>query len=221
MKKKKVILFYQPLIKPLFHLQYACFLEHIMNPLISAGTLIIHVLFDTYIIVLLIRLLLQKLGARWHNPLSQFVIKLTEKPLSPLRKIIPGFQGFDLSILFFALILQLIEIVLLWHLQFGITPNAQGTLIIAFGEILSQFIYIYIYSIIINAVASWIPQIQTHPLSHIVFVITDPVLSLTRRFIPPLGGIDISPMFALLIFVLINTLIVAPILAIGTRIILG
>lgn len=192
-----------------------------MNPLISSGTLIIHVLFDTYIIILLLRLLLQKLGASWRNPLSQFVIKLTEKPLKPLRKMIPGFQGFDFSIVFLALLLQFIEIMLLWRLQFGVNTNVQGTLIVACGEILSKFIFIYIYSIIINAIASWIPQLQTHPLAHIVFLITDPILSLARRFIPPIGGIDISPMAVLLLLALINTLIVTPILAIGARIILG
>jgi YggT family protein len=192
-----------------------------MNPLISSGTLIIHVLFDTYIVILLLRLLLQKLGASWRNPLSQFVIKLTEDPLKPLRKIIPGFKGFDFAIVFLALLLQCIEIMLLWHLQFGVTANVQGTLIVACGEILSKFIYIYIYSIIINAVASWIPQLQTHPLAHIVFLITDPILSLARRFIPPIGGIDISPMAVLLLLALINTLIITPILDIGARIILG
>lgn len=192
-----------------------------MNPLISSGTLIIHVLFDTYIVILLLRLLMQKLGASWRNPLSQFVIKLTEIPLKPLQKMIPGFQGFDFSIVFLALFLQFIEIMLLWHLQFGVNTNVQGTLIVACGEILSKFIYIYIYSIIINAVASWIPQLQTHPLAHIVFLITDPLLSFARRFIPSIGGIDISPMAILLLLALINTLIVTPILDIGARIILG
>ncbi|OGT42127.1 MAG: hypothetical protein A3F13_04120 [Gammaproteobacteria bacterium RIFCSPHIGHO2_12_FULL_40_19] len=192
-----------------------------MNPFISAVALIIHVLFDTYIVILLLRLLLQKLGARWHNPLSQFVIKLTEKPLKPLQKIIPGFQGIDFSILFFALIVQFIEIVMLWHLQFSVHGNVAGMLVIAIGEILTKFIYIYIYSIIINAILSWVPQMQTHPLAHIVFLITDPVLSRARQFIPPIGGIDISPIAVLLIFTLINMLIVTPILGIGTKITLG
>ena len=192
-----------------------------MNPLIASGTLIIHVLFDAYIVILLLRFMLQKLRASWHNPLSQFVIKVTEKPLKLMRKIAPGFKGFDFSILIFAFLLQAIEVMLLWHLQFGATTNVAGTLIVALGELLSKFVYIYIYSIIINAIASWIPSMQTHPLLHIVFLITDPVLSLARRFIPLIGGIDLSPIAVLLIFSLINTLIVAPISMIGTRIILG
>src|SRR3989338_8733550 len=135
-----------------------------MSPLVSAATLVIHLAFDTYIVILLLRLMLQKLGANWHNPVSQFIIQLTEKPLKPLRKIMPGVAGFDLSILLLAFILQLIEIFFFWVLQFGPIPNITGTVVVTVSEILSKFIYIYIYAIIINAISSWFPQMQTHPL---------------------------------------------------------
>lgn len=192
-----------------------------MDPLISAGTLIIHVAFDAYIIILLLRLILQKLGANWFNPLSQFIIQLTEKPLKPLRKFVPGVKGFDLSILLLAIIVQLVEVILLWMLQFGPIPNIIGALVISFSELLSKVIYIYIYAIIISAVMSWIPSMQTHPLSHIIYLMVNPLLSRIRRFIPLIAGIDISPIFALLGFTLMNMLIVAPIAMLGTRIILG
>jgi YggT family protein len=98
-----------------------------MSPVISAASLLIHILFDSYIVILLLRLMLQKLGANWYNPISQFIIQLTEKPLKPLRKFIPGVAGFDLSILLLAFVLQYIEIVLLWVLQFGPVPNNRNT----------------------------------------------------------------------------------------------
>lgn len=192
-----------------------------MSPLVSAATLVIHLAFDTYIVILLLRLMLQKLGANWHNPLSQFIIQLTEKPLKPLRKIMPGVAGFDLSILLLAFILQLIEIILLWVLQFGPIPNMMGTVVVTVSEILSKFIYIYIYAIIINAISSWFPQMQSHPLSHIVYLIVNPMLSRIHRFIPFIAGIDISPIFALLVLTLINMLVVQPLLTVGTKIILG
>jgi YggT family protein len=189
--------------------------------LIAAGTLIIHLVFDAYIVILLLRLLLQKLGASWRNPLSQFIIQLTEKPLKPFRKIAPGVARFDLSILLLAIILQFIEVALLWALQFGPIPNLLGTLVITISEIFSKFVYIYIYAIIINALASWFPQTQTHPIAHIVYIITEPVLAQIRRFIPLIAGIDISPMLAIVIFTLINMLIVVPLSAFGTQMIMG
>ena len=192
-----------------------------MSPLISAGSLIIHLAFDSYIVILLIRLLLQKLVANWFNPLSQFVIQLTEKPLKPIRKIIPGFAGFDLSILLLAFVLQYIEISLLWMLQFGPIPHVIGTLIVTISEIASKFVYIYIYAIIINAIASWIPQMQTQPILQIVYLIVNPLLSRIQRHVPLIAGIDISPIFALLALTLINMLIVQSFFNLGTQIILG
>ncbi|OGT44945.1 MAG: hypothetical protein A3E82_01820 [Gammaproteobacteria bacterium RIFCSPHIGHO2_12_FULL_38_11] len=192
-----------------------------MSPLIAACILIVHVGFDAYIVILLLRLILQKLGANWHNPLSQFIIQLTEKPLKPFRKIAPGVKGFDTAILLFALILQLVEIILLCLLQLGGMPALLGAFVITFSEILSKFVYIYIYTIIINAIASWFPQAQEHPIMRLINLIAEPVLSPIRRLIPLIAGIDISPIVALLVFTLINLLLVTPILQAGTRIILG
>lgn len=192
-----------------------------MNALITAATLIIHVLFDGYIIILLLRLLLQKLGASWHNPISQFLIKITGLPLRPLQKFIPGFHGFDLSIVVFTIILQFIEITVLCLLQFGTVPHVLGVLVMSLGELLSKCVYIYMYAIIINAISTWIVQLQSHPIAHVVYVISEPLLSLFRRLIPLISGIDISPIFALLGLTMVNILIVAPLLETGTRIILG
>lgn len=188
-----------------------------MSPLISAATLLIHIFFDAYIVILLLRFLFQKLGASWHNPISQFIIKLTEMPLKPFRKIAPGVHGFDISILLLAFIIQLIEIVLVQLIQFSIFPHLIGALIMSVAEILSKFITIYIYSIIINVIVSWIPSLQYHPISHVVFLIVDPLLSRIRTKIPPIAGLDISPVFALLLFTLVNILIVSALIGLGIR----
>lgn len=192
-----------------------------MSPLVSAGTLLIHFVFDVYIVILLLRFILQKLGANWHNPISQFVIQLTEKPLKPLRKIIPGVRGFDIAIIVSALILQVIEVILLWVLQFGPVPHFLGACIVAVSGIISDFIYIYIYAIIINAIVSWFPSIQSHPLSQTVYLIVQPILYRIQRIVPLIAGIDVSPIFALLALTIINLLIAQPLLAVGTNIILG
>ncbi|HLB55845.1 MAG TPA: YggT family protein [Coxiellaceae bacterium] len=192
-----------------------------MSPLVSAGTLLIHFVFDVYIIILLLRFILQKLGANWHNPISQFVIQLTEKPLKPIRKIIPGVRGFDIAIIVLALILQLIEVILLWMLQFGPMPHLLGACVVAISGIISDFIYIYIYAIIINAIVSWFPSAQSHPLSQTVYLIVRPILYHIQRIIPLVAGIDVSPVFALLALTIINLLIAQPLLTVGTNIILG
>ncbi|MCX7126187.1 MAG: YggT family protein [Gammaproteobacteria bacterium] len=191
-----------------------------MSPLASVLNLIIHIAFDGYIVILLLRLILQKLHASWHNPLSKFIIKLTEKPLKPLRKIAPGIKGFDTSILLLALVLQFIEVIILWYLQIAVIPNFLGSFFICLSEIIAKFIYIYIYAIIINAVSTWLPQMERHPITHIIYLIVEPILSPIRRYIPLIAGIDFSPVFALLALTIMNMLVVAWLLEIGTRIIL-
>ncbi len=94
--------------------------------------------------------------------------------------------------------LQLIEVHLLCFVQMGFMGNIAGSLILTVGEILSKLITIYTYAIIINAIASWIPQFQSHPITHIVYVLCEPLLTKLRRLIPLMGGIDLSPVIALL-----------------------
>lgn len=188
-----------------------------MNPLIAALTLIIRVIFDAYIVILLLRFLLQKLRANWFNPISQFIIKLTEKPLKPFKKVIPGIHGFDLSILIFAFILQCIEMILLLLLTANAMPNLLGIIILSVGEIMSKFIYIYIYAIIINAIASWIPNSHTNPLISTTQLITYPLISRVQRIIPLVAGIDISPIPTILGLVLLNMLIATPIINLGAH----
>ena len=186
-----------------------------MNPLVTAASLIINIALGGYIVILLLRLILQKLRANWHNPISQFVIKLTEKPLKPLRKIIPGIKGYDFSILSLALIFQFIEITLLFILRTHTLPGVIGMIILGLVQLISTIIYIYIYVIIINAIASWVPTLQTSPLAHIVYLIAHPILSRIQRIIPPIAGIDISPIIVLIGFYLINILVAMPIIALG------
>lgn len=192
-----------------------------MYYLISAATIIINTLFSAYIVILLLRFMLQKLRASWHNPLSKLLYTLTEIPLKLFRKIIPGYRGFDFSIIFFALLLQCIQTILLLALQLDMMPNMAGVLVIAIANLFSKFIYIYIYAVIINVVLSWLPELRMNPVAQIVYLIVEPILSYTRRFIPLIAGIDISPILILLCLTLINRMLINEIVIIGTRIVLN
>jgi len=160
---------------------------------------------------------LQKWRADWFNPISQFIVRCTEKPLKPFQKIVPGFRGFDLSIVLLALLLQLAEVLLLWWINTGSFPRVLGVLMMTIGELASNFIYIYIYAIVIDAIFSWFPALQAHALAHITRLIANPVLMLVRRWIPFVAGIDISPILALLFFTIINLLLVQPLVHFGMQ----
>ena len=118
-----------------------------MNPFVF----LIDILFQLYATALLIRVLLQWVGADFYNPISQFLVKITNPPVLPLRKIIPGFAGIDMATLLIAFIVLAIKAMIVYQ---TIQPFAIG--IIALGETLILIISVFLYSIIIQAILSWV-----------------------------------------------------------------
>ena len=187
------------------------------DALLSFFLQIIRFAIGAYVVVLLLRFLMQKLGANWHNQVSQFVIRLTEKPLQPFRKVFPGVNGFDLSILVFAFVLQFVGTGLIWWIALGSFPHLAGVFLLVLSSILSKLVHIYIYAIIIEVIASWIVPLRLHPAMHIVSLLVTPLLSFVRRYIPLVAGIDISPIPALLGLTLLNLLFTLPLESSGMR----
>lgn len=172
-------------------------------------------IFEAYLYILLLRLILQKLGANWSNPLSQFVVKLTEPLIKPLRKFIPGFKGFDLAIVVVALVLQIIEILLVFTIKVNIMPGIVGTVVISLGYLGDKVVNIYFWGIILSAIMSWVPALQHNPLASIINTIAMPLLNFGRRYMPKIAGLDLTPIPLLLILWLLKLLVFHPILEYG------
>ena len=188
-----------------------------MSSLSNAASFLVNIVFDLYIFVLLLRMLLQKFGASWHNPVSQFVIKITEPVLKPFRKFIPGFKGVDLSILVVAILLEMIEMWLMMWLRFNALPGIAGTVVVAIGELGMKAVNIFFYAVIISAICSWFPNLRGNPLISIVEMIAQPVLRPFRQLIPMVAGFDLSPIVAIIALVLVNMLVFGNIIAFGIR----
>lgn len=172
-------------------------------------------LFETYLFILLIRLLLQKLGANWGNPISQLVVKLTEPVVKPLRKFIPGFRGFDLSIVVAVILIQFIEMFIILGIKVHITPGILGTLILSIGYIGNKLVNIYVWGVILSVIMSWVPALQHNPLANIINTIVGPLLNLGQRYIPRIGGFDLSPIPILLALWLIRLLVLQSVIVYG------
>lgn len=188
-----------------------------MNTLASAGTYLVGLIFDLYIIILLLRLLMQKFGASYYNPISQLVIKLTNVLVVPLRRILPGYRGVDFSIVFLLLLVAFIEALLLIWLRTRIVPHISGTLIIAVATLAEKTINLYFYAIIIRALMSWMPSLQHNPVAEIVFLVTEPLLASARRIVPTIAGLDFSPILVLVVLQLISILVIGPLMNFGMR----
>jgi YggT family protein len=186
-----------------------------INPLDNAGLFLVQTLFDLYIFVVMLRIVLQWVNADFRNPLFETVAKFTNAPLKPIRRIIPVIHGIDFAAIFLLLALEVIKLSLLVWLQVGGIPRFSGLVVLAFAELLNQLINIFFYAIIGSAILSWVSPLSQGPLVEVLWRLTEPLMRPVRRFIPPVGGFDITPIPVLLVLKLITIVIVQPLMQIG------
>lgn len=195
------------------------------SPLLNTAIYLIKVFFNAYLTIVLLRFIFQMVRADFYNPISQFIVKITNPLLIPIRKIIPGFMGLDLSSLFLLLILQLVELVLLLLIK-GATLTLKplflaGLTFWGIGELLDLTCSIYLYSIIFFVILSWLPQTGYNPLLILLMQIINPLLIRIQRYIPPIGGLDLSPWFFIIILQVAIFLLVQPLVDYGIQLSFG
>ena len=163
----------------------------------NAITFLISALFGMYILAIMLRFLFQWVRADFSNPISQFIYKVTNPPLMPMRRFIPGFRGLDFSAIVLMLILQTLLLVIIGLLPGNPMPAFPMVIAWALAELIGLWINVYIVGIIILAIISWINPTGYNPIVGLINQVTHPVMRPFRRMIPPMSGIDLSPMFAL------------------------
>ena len=155
-----------------------------------------------FCMLFLLRFMMQAMRLSFNGQLGTFVVALTNWAVKPLRRIIPGIGGLDWSSIFAAYALQLLltGIVVGLSSRFGeadIAGLAPTILWFALRALLRLAVYIMIGALILQAVLSWINPYS--PLSAPAQQLTSPLLDPIRRFVPLIGGIDLSPLVAILL----------------------
>ena len=172
----------------------------------TATVFLIQTVFGFYILAVMLRFLLQCVRADFYNPLVQFLVRITNPPLLPLRRIIPGYRGLDLAAVVLAFALQLVEVVLV-ALLFGRALGVGGLLLLTVMELLKLLINIYLWGVIIQAVLSWINPDPYHPAARVLAQLTAPLLRPARRWLPPISGVDLSPMLVVVALIFVSLLL--------------
>ncbi|KJZ48037.1 MULTISPECIES: YggT family protein [Pseudomonas] len=170
----------------------------------DAAVFIIKTLGSLYLLIVLLRFILQLVRANFYNPLCQFIVKATQPLLKPLRRVIPSMFGLDMSSLVLALIVQILLMAVILTLK-GFEVN---WLLIAPWSVIalfSLFLNVLFYAMIISVILSWVAPGSHNPGAELVAQITEPVLAPFRRIIPNLGGLDISPIFAFIVIQLLQS----------------
>ena len=161
------------------------------------GVLLVDVLFSLYIGAVLLRLLLGVARADFHNPLSQFLVRVTNPVLTPMRRFIPAIGSIDTSAIVLAYGLTLLKTSLLLLLTVG-DLHFPASLFFAVGELIKTIIWVYIFALIIQAIISWVGNSQGNPVIPLVNSLTYPLLKPIRKVVPLVGMMDLSPMAAIL-----------------------
>ena len=178
--------------------------SYLTNPLIF----LVQVVFGAYALIVMLRFLFQLLRVDFHNPVSQFVVKMTSPALRPLRKFIPGLAGIDMASLVLAWLVKSAELILVILLS----GNAMifAAFLWAIPALVSLVFTIFIAALIILAIMSWVPSLQSHPLAWIMRAFTEPLLTPIRRRVPAVSGLDFSVMIAIVGLIFMKMLVIPP-----------
>lgn len=181
----------------------------------NAGIFLIQTVFGLYLLIVLLRFLFQLTRADFYNPISQMLVKLTNPPLLPLRRVIPGWGGVDLASIVLLIAIQALEYVLIGLLPRYSIPAPAGLFIMSITDLLTLTVNVFFFSILIQIIISWVSPHAYNPIITLLHQLNEPLLGRARRLIPPLSGLDLSPIVVFIGLKLIEFLLIHPLKDLG------
>lgn len=184
--------------------------------LFDAARYLAEVVFGLFSLALLLRFYLQLVRAPYRNPLSHFLNALTDFAVKPARRVVPGLWGVDLASLVLAWVcevLLLLVLLMLYGIEHGMGPGAAGGVVyvaifvLALVKLLKTSVYIVMVAVIVQALLSWFNPYS--PIAPLLNSMVQPFLRPLRRRIPPVGGVDLTPLILIVILQLILMLPIA------------
>lgn len=190
-----------------------------MHYLDQALIFLVGTVFGTYVLLILLRFLFQITRADFYNPLAQFLVRASNPVILPLRRIVPGFMGIDWASVIAVLVLAVARIYLTLAIE-GLVPTLGGALILALANILELTVYVFLVAVFIRAALSWINPYGRHPMGELLISLTEPLMAPARRLVPPISGMDFSPIAVVIVLELALILLVQPLLDLGHSLLL-
>ncbi|MFZ2314819.1 MAG: YggT family protein [Gammaproteobacteria bacterium] len=178
----------------------------------NALLFLINTIFDIYLFILVLRVILAWVGADYFTPIVQFIVKMTDFLVKPLRRYIPNYRSIEFSTIVVILVLEMIKFFIVGLLTFGLA-NIIGLIIMAFSDFLKLVLMAFFYAILFQAILSWVQP--TSPMNRVLVQFTAPILRPFQRICPTINGFDISPIPALIVLQLLIMIVVTPLMALG------
>lgn len=164
----------------------------------TAFAFLIETVFHLYLVALMLRVLLEAIGADYYNPICQALITVTDPLVRPLSKILPPLGRVSLAGIVLLYVIQIILLVVIGLIS-GWQIDPVVLVLLAALRLVRMLLILYLVLIIISVILSWVGQSFRHPIVPLIFQLTEPVLAPIRRVLPTLGGLDLSPLVAVII----------------------
>ncbi|MBT0721272.1 YggT family protein [Tatumella sp. TA1] len=168
-------------------------------------TFLVKTVIELYVLVLLLRIWMQWARCDFYNPLAQFVVKITQPIIGPLRRVIPAVGPIDSASLLLAFVLTTLKYPLLVAINNGGFSLSLSLLLIGVLSLLKSAGNLVFWVILIRSIMSWVSQGRS-PVDYVLYQLTEPLMSPIRRWLPAMGGIDFSAMIVILILYALNYL---------------
>lgn len=167
---------------------------------------LVQTVLSLFLIAVVLRFVLQLVRADFYNPISQFLVKITNPALLPLRKVIPGFGGLDVAAIVLALLVQLVAIAAAIALAGYQLPSIGIMLVWSALSLVGVLVNIYFFALLAMIILSWVAPGGNNPALFLLHQITEPVMAPFRKVLPAMGGLDFSP---IVLFIIINIIQIA------------
>lgn len=168
-----------------------------MGSLNQAIAFLIETVVQLYLLALLIRLLLEMNRADFYNPVVQLLVKLTNPVIQPLQRVLPKSQKINIAGWVSLYVIEVLSLAALLVLAGrGIDPGV--IVLMGVMRLLRMLLTTYMVLIIISVILSWVGQGLRHPVIPLIYQLVDPVLLPIRRMLPAMGGLDLSPLVAII-----------------------
>jgi YggT family protein len=159
---------------------------------------IVKSLTQLYLLLLLLRFWLPWFGADFRNPISQGVMRLTSPIVVPLRRFIPSVGRLDTATILVAIIIEYLLLLMLLTIR-GINADVISIVATAAFELAILSLDLMFFVILIRIILSWVAPNNYNPIVALLNSMAEPILRPFRRLIPAIGGLDISPIFAIVL----------------------
>jgi len=163
----------------------------------QAMMFLVETVIQIYLVALLIRLLLEMSRADFYNPAVQFLVQITNPVIAPLAKVLPRSSKFNIAGFVALYLIQLLSLLALVGLS-GQSADIGMLMLLSVMRLLRLLLTTYFMLIIISVILSWVGQGFRHPIIPLIYQLVDPVLMPIRRVLPNMGGLDLSPLVAII-----------------------